>query len=110
MCPIFSYKINVMSFTDKLKNKPTHRILARVKCHFAHKWKDVAYELLVKNPEKVQSIDNDKYKSMEEKCFDMLDKWLKTSSNPTYYDLIKALKQHDLEHAVEFIKEQVLAS
>ena len=94
-------------FSDKFKNKPTPKILARVKQHFAHHWKDVALELL--NHVDVRSIEfNDRYKTPEERCFVMLERWLETSSNPCYYDLIKALEQYNLNNAIEIIKKQVL--
>ena len=94
-------------FLDKFKNKPTPKMLSRVKQHFAYHWKDVALELL--NHADVKSIEfNDQYKTPEEKCFAMLEKWLETSSNPCYCDLIKALEQYNLNNAIDIIKKQVL--
>ena len=94
-------------FLDNFKNKPEPRILARVKQHFAHRWKDVALELL--NYTDVRSIEfNDIYKTLEEKCFVMLEKWLETSSDPCYNDLIKALEQYNLNNAIDIIKKEVL--
>ena len=87
-----------------MRNKPTIRILSRVKQHFSAHWKDVAVELL--EHEDVRSIDNSS-KTNEEKCFDMLEKWLETSSSPSYLDLIKALKRFNLNHAIEMVKKQV---
>ena len=39
----------------------------------------------------------------------MLEKWLETSSNSCYYDLIKALEEHNLYEASENVKMQAAA-
>ena len=99
---------NLWYLTDVLKKKPTRKILRRVKQSFAHQWKDIAYELLVNNDAEVKIIDSSS-KCIVEKCFDMLEKWLETSSNPCYYDLIKALEQHNLYAASENVKMEAAA-
>ena len=58
-----------------------------------------------KNDAEVKIIDSSS-KRIEEKCFDMLEKWLETSSNPCYEDLIKALEEHKLYEASEKVKMQ----
>ena len=100
---------NLWYFTDVLKKKPTHKVLVRVKQHFAHRWKDIAYELLLVNSDSEVKIIDSSPKSIEEKCFDMLQKWLETTSNPCYYDLIKALEEHNLYAASENVKMQAAA-
>ena len=36
----------------------------------------------------------------------MLEKWLDSSNNPCYHDLIKALEEYSLCSASEIVKEQ----
>jgi len=80
-------------------------MLSRVTSYLTADWRRIAYELL--KPEDVKNIAATT-KSNEEKCLDMLIKWLETDINASYSQLIDALNEQDLQNAAEKIKEKVL--
>ena len=43
---------------------------------------------------------------MKKNAVTMLEKWLDSSNNPCYHDLIKALEEYRLCNASEIVKEQ----
>lgn len=79
-------------------------MLSRIKGHFAIHWRDIGCELL--NYGDVQKIEHTN-KTKEEKCFDMLETWLKTDTNASYSKLIDALQEYHLESAIKTIKDKV---
>ena len=81
-------------------------MLSRITGHLAAHWKRIGYELLeLKDVESINSIA----KTDDEKCLDMLIKWLTTDPSATYSKLIDALNEYDdLSSAVEKIKNKVL--
>ena len=58
-------------------------------------------------PEYVQNIESTT-KSNDDKCLDMLVKWLETDTTASYFKLINALKECDLHNAAEKTKNKVL--
>ena len=80
-------------------------MLARITGHLAAHWRRIGYELL--ELDDVESI-NSTAKTDDDKCLDMLIKWLQTDSSASYSKLIEALDEHDLTSAVEKIKNKVL--
>ena len=49
----------------------------------------------------------DANKGADEKCFDMLERWLEADVNVSYRTLINALKEHHLNDAAEWVKDEV---
>ena len=95
-------------FAEILKDKPKLNILSRTKEFFADKWKDMIYELFDgDNCDDIIKIDDCTAKSNEDKCMDMLRKWVRTDENASYGKLIDALNAQRLSIAVEKVKEQV---
>ena len=80
-------------------------MLARITGHLAAHWRRIGYELL--ELDDVESI-NSTAKTDDDKCLDMLIKWLQTDSSASYSKLIEALDEYDLTSAVEKIKNKVL--
>ena len=80
-------------------------MLSRINCFLTAHWKKIACELL--NLENVKNIDSTT-KNNEEKCLDMLMKWLETDTTATYSKLIDALYEHSLDAVAEQIKDKVL--
>ena len=80
-------------------------MLSRISCSLAAHWKNIACELL--NLEDVKNIDSTT-KNNEDKCLDMLIKWLETDTTATYSKLIDALCEHNLDAVAEQIKDKVL--
>ena len=92
--------ICTMLLIDKLLERPTPQMLSRIKRHFASHWVDVGYELLTTTPEDVGTIQHSN-KTENEKCFDMLTRWVETDANASYSKLIDALNVYDLNIAIE---------
>ena len=93
-------------FLGKLKEKPTLQKLSRIKRHFAVHWRDIGYELLTETPEDVGKIECAN-KSEEDKCFDMLKRWVDTDVNASYSKLINALREYKLDTAVKKIMDSL---
>ena len=91
---------------DKLKEKPSLQLLSRIKRHFAVHWRDIGYELLTVTPEDVEMIGRTN-KTDDEKCFDMLKRWVEVDANASYSRLIDALHVYDLSNAAEKIMDDV---
>ena len=85
--------------------KPTYKMLSRITSCLTADWRRIAYELL--KPEYVKSIDSST-KPNDDKCLDMLIKWLETDTSASYSKLIDALHEHDLPSVAEQIKDKVL--
>ena len=81
-------------------------MLARIKCHFAVHWRDTGYELLTHTPEDVDIIGHSN-KSEEDKCLDMLKRWVETDVNASYSKLIDALHEYKLDTATEEIEDEL---
>ena len=81
-------------------------MLSRIKRHFASHWIDIGYELLTTTPEDVGRIQRTN-KTENEKCFDMLTRWVEIDANAGYSKLINALSEYDLNIAVEKIINSV---
>ena len=80
-------------------------MLSRITGYFAAYWRIIGYELL--KPEIVKSIECTTA-SNDDKCLDVLIKWLESDTTATYSKLINALHEHDLHNAAENIKIKVL--
>ena len=89
-----------------LRERPTHRMLSRITGHLAADWRIVGYELL-ENAQDVKSIESTTA-SNNDKCLDMLIKWLESDTSACYSKLIDALKEHNLCNAAEKIRNKVL--
>ena len=87
-------------------NKPTHDILVDIQKLFAQHWEYIAYKLI--SPEDVETIKHLSDKDINQKCFDMLKRWVEVKQNASYTELFKALKAFQLNRAVEDIKKTVL--
>ena len=96
----------VVIILDKLKEKPTLQLLSRIKRYFAAHWRDIGYELLTATPQDVKTIEHTN-KTDDEKCFDMLNRWVEVDANASYSKLINALREYDLNNAVEKIKDDI---
>ena len=79
-------------------------MLSRINCYLTAYWKKIAYELL--NLEDVKNIDSTT-KDNEEKCLDMLIKWLETDTTATYSKLMDALCEHNLPSVAKQIKDKI---
>ena len=102
-----SYNYNFScNFLDKLKEKPTLQLLSRIKRYFAVHWRDIGYELLTVTPQDVEMIERTN-KTVDEKCFDMLKRWVEVDANASYSKLIDALRVYDLTNAVKKIMDDV---
>ena len=93
---------------DKLQEKPTLRLLSRIKHHFAVHWRDIGYELLTATPDDVQLIDSEHTnKTEDQKCFNMLKRWVEVDANASYSKLIEALHVYNLDNAVKQIIDEI---
>ena len=81
-------------------------MLARIKRHFVVHWRDIGYELLTHAPEDIDIIEHSN-KSEEDKCLDMLKRWLEMDVNASYSKLIDALREHNLDSAVKKIMDKL---
>ena len=88
-----------------LKERPTHKILSRITGYIAAYWRIIGYELL--KPEDVKNIESTTVPN-DDKCLDMLIKWLESDTSASYSKLIDALNEHDRHDAAEKIKNKVL--
>ena len=95
----------MFNFLVKLKEKPTHKMLSRIRGYLAAEWRVIGYELL--RPEDVKNIDSTTAPN-DVKCLDMLIKWLESDTSASYSKLINALYEHELLNAAEQIKSKVL--
>ena len=100
------YYIYIITNLDKLKRKPILQLLSRTKRHFATHWRDIGYELLTATPEDVQAIERTN-KTEDEKCFDILKRWVETDANASYSKLIDALHEYDLNDAAKKIMDKI---
>ena len=91
------------SILAKLKEKPTHKMLSRITDILTADWRRIGYELL--EPKYVKNIESTT-KQNEEKCLDMLIKWLETDTSASYSKLIEAFIECNLLNAAEKIKEK----
>jgi len=80
-------------------------MLSRIRGYLAADWRVIGYELL--KPEDVETIESTTA-SNDDKCLDMLIKWLESDTSASYSKLIDALYEHDLLNAAEQIKSKVL--
>ena len=88
-----------------LRKRPTHKMLSRITGCLAAYWRVLGYELL--KPEDVKNIECTTAPN-DNKCLDMLIKWLESDTSASYSKLIDALDEHDLHNAAEQIKNKVL--
>ena len=88
-----------------LKERPTPKMLSRITGYLAANWRLIGYELL--KPEDVRNIESTTA-SNDNKCLDMLIKWVETDTSASYSKLIDALNEHNLHNAAEKIKNKVL--
>ena len=91
---------------DKLKEKPTLKLLSRIKRYFAVHWRDIGYELLTTTPDDVKKIERTNITD-DEKCFDMLSRWVEVDVDASYSKLIDALHMYDLSNAVKKIMDDI---
>ena len=80
-------------------------MLSRIRGYLAADWRIIGYELL--KPEDVKNIESTTAPN-DDKCLDMLIKWLESDTSASYSNLIDALNEHDLHDAAEKIKNKVL--
>ena len=80
-------------------------MLSRISGHIAANWRVIGYELL--QPKDVKSIELTTALN-DDKCLDMLIKWLESDPSAKYSTLIDALNELDLHNAAEQIKKKVL--
>ena len=97
---IYNYQL------DKLKRKPILQLLSRIKRHFAIHWRDIGYELLTATPEDIQIICSTD-KTTDEKCFDMLKRWVETDADASYSKLIDALRVYNLNNAAKMVMDVI---
>ena len=95
----------MITILAKLKEKPTHKMLSQITDILTADWRRIGYELL--KPKYVKNIESTT-KQSEEKCLDMLIKWLETDTSASYCKLIEALIECDLPNAANEIKEKAL--
>ena len=95
----------VIIILGKLEEKPTLQLLSRIKFYFAVRWRDIAYELLTGASSYYIDIIEHKSKDDDEKCFDMLKKWMEVDDNASYSKLINALHTYNLVSAAKEITE-----
>ena len=81
-------------------------MLSRIKRYFAVHWRDIGYELLTTTPEDVRMIDR-MNKGEEEKCFDMLERWVEVDVNASYSKLIDALQEYYLDNVVKQVIDKI---
>ena len=62
-------------------------------------WRVLGYELL--KPEDVKNIECITVSNNNNKCLDMLIKWLESDTSASSSKLIDALNEHDLHNAAE---------
>ena len=93
---------------DKLKQKPTLRLLSQIKRYFAIHWRDIGYELLTETPEDVEMIERTN-KSENEKCFDMLKRWVEVDAGASHSKLIYALCEYNLDNVVKPVMDKIEA-
>ena len=84
----------------------TLKILSRIKAHLAVHWKDIGYELIPEH--KVANIASSR-DDVEEKCFTMLNAWLKSDSNPCYCKLFAALEVYKYHDMLKNVKENIIS-
>jgi len=101
----FLVHIIFILFLAKLQEKPAHKILCRITSFLTDHWRKIAYELL--QPQDVKRIESTT-KSNDDKCLDMLIKWLETDPSASYFKLIEALNEYDLSSAAEKAKKKIL--
>ena len=89
-----------------MKRKPTLQLLSRIKRYFAVHWRDIGYELLTTTPEDVRMIDRIN-KAEEEKCFDMLERWVEVDADASYSKLIDALREYNLDNAIKLVIDKI---
>ena len=94
-----------INFLVKLQEKPTHKMLSRIRGYLAADWRVIGYELL--QPEDVENIESTTAPN-DVKCLDMLIKWLKSDPSASYSTLIDALNEHEFVNAAEQVKKKVL--
>ena len=91
----------------KLEEKPTLKLLSRIKCYFAVHWRNIACELLTGTSSYDIEVIEHKNKADDEKCFDMLKRWVEVDVTASYSKLINALHVYSLVNAAEKIKDEV---
>ena len=80
-------------------------MLSRITSLLAADWRHVGYELL--QPEDVDTIESTTTTN-NDKCLNMLMKWLKSDISASYSKLIDALNEHELTNAAEKVMDKVL--
>ena len=80
-------------------------MLSRITSFLTDHWRRIAYELL--QPQDVKSIESTT-KSNDDKCLDVLIKWLETDPSASYSKLIEALNELDLSSAADNVKKKIL--
>lgn len=104
---MYIFNTLIVDYNDPiLKEIPRLKILRVIKIHFIKYWKDIAYQLIPH--EDIELIDNSG-KDIEEKCFDMLIKWIDIKPRATYADLIEALKCYNLNKVILKIVEYLMS-
>ena len=86
---LHSYIVCFINFLVKLQERPTHKMLTRISGHIAAHWRVIGYELL--KPKDVKNIESTTAHN-DDKCLDMLIKWLESDSSASYSTLIDALR------------------
>ena len=81
-------------------------MLSRITSLLAADWRFVGYELL-KNSQDVKNIESTPA-SNNNKCLDMLIKWVESETSASYSKLIDALNEHGLDNVADKIMEKVL--
>ena len=92
----------------KLNERPAFKTLSRIIGHLEGHWKELAYQLLERE-DIVKTIQLSS-KPNNDKCHDMLTKWLEVDPSASYSQLIKALEECELFFVAEKIKYKVLRS
>ena len=81
-------------------------MLSRIKRHLASHWMDIGYEPLTTTPDDIETIERTN-KTENEKCFDMLKRWVETDANASYSKLIDALSVYELNIAIEKVVDSI---
>jgi len=80
-------------------------MLSRFKAHVTPHWDLIRYEFIKQHI--VDTIEkSSRYE--DEKCFNVLKRWLEIDPKACYCRLFRALKRHDCNHTIEELKKCII--
>ena len=92
---------------EHLYKDPALKELLRVSKHVSNCWMQFAVELGLK-PEKVDAIDAENG-SISNKCYSVLNTWLKSLQHPCWCEVAKALEMVDLVQMSKNVSDTYLS-